>query len=180
MGQFLSLDALKTYAGAIAAVVALVQIVKQLVPKAVPDDTADVIKRWLAVMAGVGLQTFLVDKGASTGAYVLAVVNGLGVALAAMKLYEMSPAIGPTPAIKGIAAFLVFGLALSSAACVENRVDNRSGTGDNSTGAATGTGTGGAGGAGGTNNPSPTGTPALMKTPAAAATGLIGSTDVGK
>jgi len=130
MDQFLSLETLKTFAGSVAAVLVLVQIIKQVIPSSWDAQPADVLKRSLTVVASVGLQGFLAwNDGATAGGFVLAFVNGLGVALAAMKAYEIMPSMGSPARMIAIPILVALAASGCTGGLVEIPVLNAAGQG---------------------------------------------------
>ena len=84
-GTFVTLDTLKTLAGQVGVVLVVTQGFKMLTPESV-----DIWNRCVAIGVGITIQLLLVaTNGSDPAHYFLASVNGLLVALTAMKGAEM-------------------------------------------------------------------------------------------
>ena len=83
--SFITLDTLKTMAGQVLAVVMFTQMVKSTWPTLSTYDL-----RAIAVMVGIALHGALQwHAGLPLSGYALTLMNGIGVALAAMKAAEL-------------------------------------------------------------------------------------------
>ena len=84
-GTFVTLSTLKTLAGQVGVVLVVTQGFKMLTPESI-----DVWNRCVAIIIGIAIQLLLVAAdGSDPTHYFLAFVNGLLVALTAMKGAEM-------------------------------------------------------------------------------------------
>jgi hypothetical protein len=82
---FITIDALKTFAGQVVAVVMLTQVVKSSWPR-----ISTYLLRSTAVTIAIGIHSALVwHSGLPISGYVLALLNGAAVAMAAMKGAEL-------------------------------------------------------------------------------------------
>lgn len=84
MEEFLTLEAMKTWAGQGVTIALLTEAIKRIA-RWQDRPERDAWVQLTAVALGIALQVTFVAWGLGPRAYVLGVINGVGVALAAMK-----------------------------------------------------------------------------------------------